>query len=81
VLEEQIAMAMIFDAAKFIQSIEGMGASLSASFVQPDGTAEIFRKYKPGANTKAIEDVWNKEIASSTERRDAVAKALLERDR
>jgi hypothetical protein len=70
---------MKFDAAKFIQTNERLGAELKATRMA-DGSARISRRYDLKANKAHIEALWEREIEPYPERREAVAKALLGRD-
>jgi hypothetical protein len=70
---------MMFNDAKFIQTIERLGAELRATRMA-DGSARISRRYGLKANRAKIEALWKREIEPFPERREAVAMALLKRD-
>ena len=73
-------MSTHFDAAKFIQTIEGMGAELKAVRL-PDGSGQVFPKYGLRANKARIDALWKQEVEPYPDRLAAVARALLERER
>jgi len=70
----------MFDAAKFIAKLEGLGASLTAVQLQ-DGSAHISRKFKPGAYKAQIEALWREQVEPFPERQRAIGIILVKRSR